>query len=263
MPAPMLDATMSMERLRDEIVWSKVACARTRQAEDQAKQFAALEERWWVVYRLQCDRWDAQTAAEFAVAHADDELDEAIDAFERPLRVLVKDDRSDPRYELYFDVPPSELKRPVLGPELESVRVWVPLLEQEEEPTLRAHHKLIVAAVDTADGAVKERNDADAANRRFRELGELATFWAEVVNTRDKVYATLDKRRVDNPKLGLPRNFAATVFRSQRRTESEEVRRVRLDAKAKARQDAAALAARKKEARQRLAEARKALKDLG
>ena len=79
MPAPLLPRTLSLVDLRNEILYSKIACARLPHAGDQAQHFDELLEAWPAVFQKQLGCWDAITETNFVVGRVDDEIDDHID----------------------------------------------------------------------------------------------------------------------------------------------------------------------------------------
>ena len=168
-----MQPTMSMLELREELVYSRIACNSEPLAKPLARVFTALLDEWKTVFFQQLEHWDAQTDAEFQVWRTDDVLDERVDDVNRILLNHTDGDREHPKYELYFVTRPYDLKRPVLGEELESVRAWLPLLAGEDVGPLAKLKKPIEQAIEHADAAVAASTAADAENERFRRDGAL------------------------------------------------------------------------------------------
>jgi hypothetical protein len=213
----------ALTSLRDEIVYPAITCKRDPRAADQAPLFQALLVDWDAVFKQQLGHWDAQTEASVLVHAADDVLDEHVDDFAGVVRT-----KQPGRMSYYFEKSPSALRRPVLGAELETVRNWIPALHHETSPDLSKYAPVFQGDVKVADAAVQAETDADEANRRFREIGELAAFLDKVEATRDKVYATLDQRRVDHPEWGVDRNWAAGVAERAAARKAREEQRLKI-----------------------------------
>lgn len=237
MPAPTLPSTLSLETLRNEILWSKLACESNKYAKEHAPKFDACLAKWSIVHNEQLAHWDAQTAAQFGIWRVDARIDVRIDHFNVALLTVVNQDRKDPHYTLYMTEAPSALKKPVLGSELETVRGWVAMLQDEDEPTLKAFAAKFDKDVTEADAALEEASRADAANSQFRAVGALAQFVAEVNKSRDEVYLALEKVRMAHD--DLPKDFARQFFRGNERKETPEEIQAKRDARLKAREDAA------------------------
>ena len=246
MPAPYFDPTSSLDATRDELVFLNVRLGRDPRARDLAPRVAAHLAAWRDVHDAQLTLWDAQTGAQVDVALADEALDAHVDTFAADLLRLCGDDRTSPRFTLYFPVAPSAVKRPVLGEELATARRWVTLLAAEEDDGLRAHGERFAAEVKDADDALAARAAADSRNASFRAVGAHATFMQGVVDTREHVWIELERRRADDKDAGLPRDWATRFFRPRASAESDAERKARVEARDKERQDREAAAERRK-----------------
>lgn len=260
MPAPYLDPNASLVVLRDDLVYLQSRVARDERTADLAKVIAKLLTDWLDVFTKQLAHWDAQTDAQAGVEFADDALDARVDAFAKDADAAVEGARDDALYRQYLNVPPSELKRPVLGDELDVMRDWYTLLEHEENATLKGHRKTLGREIADADAALAARAAADAKNNAFRATGAAAKFVARVGETRNTLWDEINKRlsRDDGP------DAAKRFFKPPTppaRTEAE--RAARAAAREKAREERAALAAKRKELKDKIRESRKELADLG
>jgi len=188
---------------------------------------------WPEVHRQQLDHWDAQLDAQVDVSVADDDLDAAVDAFDRDLSAAVKDDRSGPRYRAYFKLPPSELKRAVLGAELETVRGWIPMLDAAPDATLRAHADRLTEVVAAADDAAAARTAADGRNTAFRTTGAYAVYMKRALDTREQVWAELELRRAHDVKGELARDWPKRFFHTRAASVSDAERAARAAAEAR------------------------------
>lgn len=262
MPAPKLPQKVSLQAVREELVFSMARVSAEPKAVDVAPMLAALLASWAGVNEQQLVRWDAQIAADALVSAADDRLDTLVERLSGALLAVVRQKRADPRYRLYFQVTPTELKRPVLGPQLETLRGWLTHLAVETEPVVKAVAAEFPLAVKQAGDAVKARRKADADNEQFRAKGGLATYLREVDKTRDAVYAKLDGRPAKDDTL--PRGFAALFFR-HRKPAAPKASEKDARAAARAAEKAAAEATKQAvtDAKAKVREAQKALKALG
>jgi hypothetical protein len=260
MSAPQIPANSSLQFFREELVFSLGRTAADPAAADLSPQFKDLIDRWGPVNAQQLALWDAQTMADALVAAADDRLDALVDRLSPAVLALTGQKRSDPHYKLYFAVPPAELKRPVLGPELETIRGWLVHLAAETDPTLAALSKEFAAAVKLAGDAVKARRQADADNEQFRAKGALAVYLDDVRKTRDAIFATLEGRPAMAPTL--PRDFASRFFRHRKPTANGDAKQARAEKRAAERAAAEAKAKAVAEAKAKVKDAQKALRAL-
>lgn len=265
MPAPLLDTGMSLLEVRDEVVFTRNALQEDPEARDLAPRFAALLERWPAVLAGQLACWDAQQLCALRISLCDDVLDQEVKAFARDLLDANGGDRTAPHFEHYFapGTPPSELVRPVLGDELETVRAWLPSLEQESDPKLSAYHARFAALVVHADAMVADSARADADNARFRNLGELAVYLKDIQTERDATFSIADRRVTKNPEKNLPRAWASGFFRTRRPAPlTEEERKAQAEKRAEARRKAEEVKQQRAEALQKIRDGKAALKAL-
>src|SRR5436190_10732769 len=102
MPAPYLDPDSGLEALRIDLVQLRTRLARHPLAKSLTKLVAPLVTEWMDVFIAELALGDAQIEAQVDVDLADDALDVRVDAFDDDARRVVGNDRSDPRYGLYF-----------------------------------------------------------------------------------------------------------------------------------------------------------------
>ncbi len=207
MPAPRIRRDASLETIREEIVFPLFACQNDPHAADQAPVLEEVLTKWLSVHTRQLEFWDAQTKASWLITTSDHRLDGHVMDFSKTVHAHAPD-----REAFYFKQSPTDTRRPVLGAELETAKVWIRALKEESAPELKAFVKIFEADVKAADTAIVAKKDADAANRHFREVGELAKYLDEVEAARDRVFVALDSRRVKKPELGLPRDWASSFF---------------------------------------------------
>lgn len=256
MPAPKLPATISLQTVRDDLVFTEARLSADKNAKDLAAPLRKVIGKWTAVNTTQLECWDAQTRADALVTAADDDIDDFVDRLSAAVLPLVNNDRSAPLYTLYFAMSPSELKRPVLGAELELVRAWEAHLKKQTEKALKAFAVELPGLLKAADDAIKARRDADTENASFRKTGDLATFLVDVENARDELFVALDGRRSEK---GRPRAWPANFYRKRQPakvTEEDKAAKAQKAAAAKAKRDAVA------EAKAKVKEAEKALRAL-
>ena len=263
MAAPFLNVEAGLGAIRDDLVYLKHRLSRDPRAKDLGKLVVGLLTEWDGVHVKQLAHWDAQTLAQVDVVIADEALDTRVDAFDNDLRRAVGGDREDPRYRLYISGGVYELKRPVLGDELETLREWEEHLTSEEDATLTAHREGLSKEIADADAAVKARTAADAKNAAFRATGDYARFVTSVTTTRDHVWATLDGRRAKDP-ANLPRDWATGFFRPKAPAPlTDAEREARAAARTQARAARLALAQKRKELADKLRETQREIAALG
>jgi hypothetical protein len=264
MAAPFLDPDSSLEKVREDLVYLRCRLAKHPLARELASKVAELLAEWSDVYSQQLAHWDAQTAAQVEVNLADDALDDFVDGFDKDLRAVAAKDPDDTRYRLYITGGLAELKRPVLGDELETLRAWPQFLSTEEDPRLVAHRAPLESAIRVADEALAGRAAADAKNAAFRTTGTLAKYVQKVLTARDHIWSDLEIARVKSADASLPREWASGFFKPPRApTVSEAERKARAEDRARVRQEREELARKRKELSAKLRETQKELAALG
>lgn len=247
MAAPFLDPNASLDNVRDELTWLARRLRRHKRAQNLAERVDALIAEWRALHTQQLEHWDAQVDAQVDITIADETLDATVDAFHAVVLDAVGGDRANARYQAWFKMPPSELKRFVLGTELDAVRAWIPMLDAETDERLRAHRADIASCVEAADSAIAARVEADGRNAAFRAVGDLADYVRRVQETREQVWAELERRRAHDTKNELPRDWPSRFFRPRVSQVSEAEKAARAAERERERQAREAADARRKE----------------
>lgn len=167
------------------------------------------------------------------VLQADAVLNTLVKKLDTTLLLLTNKDRSAPLYVQFFgNRRPFEVAAGVLGPQLETMRAWIPLLTASPHDSLQSVGAEIAAAVDQADAAVGAKTAADNATLVFQTTGERAKLIHAYNALRKGTYGMLGKMKHQNPEL--PNDFADSFFRHEtRRTEDRmtpEQLQIKLDA---------------------------------
>jgi hypothetical protein len=148
------------------------------------------------------------------VAYADVVLNGLVKKLDSALLMLTGKDRTAPLYLLYFGAQrPFEVAAGILGPQLETMRGWIPLLAASPEATLQAIGEEIKTAVAAADAAVKVKVAAESALLVFETTGEGALLVQSYNALRKVTYGELGKIKHQHPEL--PNEFADTFFRHE------------------------------------------------
>ena len=260
MPSRKLDRSMPLLELRREIVWSAIACHGDSGALAHAPRFDQLAIEWQAVFLRSLLLEEAIVATDQVADRVDDRCDEHVDDFHIEVLRAGHQDRSALVYTLYFSERPSSIKRPVLGPELETLRSWLPLLAVEEEPGLATFHAIFTQDVADAEAAIQAQTSAEELVRRSREVGEVAQFFDRVQRVRDDVFGDLERHRAQHPELRLARDYAGRFFlKTPRPALTDEERRARAEAKAEAKERATADAERKRKLQEQIRAAKREL----
>ena len=185
--------------------------------------------------RLFWNQYDADAAMKLS----DRVLDGIVDGVDSTLLIDVQRNRNAPMYLRYFGARrASDLKRPRLGRQLDTMRDWPPSLLDSQNPILQQYGTQLAAAIIEADAAetAKKRNAQELTD--FRVSGMRARFIDRFNAVRKSLYGRLGEIQHANASLGA--GWAESFFRnsgsSERVTLGELERRI-----ASAERDLAAL----------------------
>jgi len=184
--------------------------------------FEALRSEGAQVLTLELHHIETMNDTQAVVVVVDGKLDHFVGRLSKAVLTLTDDDREHALYLHFFGgKSPSEVRRPVLGAELQLAKKWLPSLTQSPHPELAAMAPELAALIAEADAAEVARNTARQQNRIFRDVGERRQ-WVDRLNaTRKEVHGALAKLPYENP--GLPTNFADMFFlRTPDREEGDE-----------------------------------------
>jgi hypothetical protein len=246
MAAPFFDSTRSLQAHREDLVHLHTRLHCNPDTRELAAPIKKLIEDWPTVYYAQLEHWDAQSRAQIRVEMTDEALDEHVDEFAPLVLDAAGGDRSSAHYRMYFAMAPSELKRFVLGEELDVIRGWVTMLSSEASAALRKHGTRFASEVANADEAVAERAIADAKNNAFRATGSYATYVERVREARDHAWLELERIRATDKTEKRPREWTNRFFAALAPEASTTERKARAAERAKEREERDAAAERRK-----------------
>lgn len=177
------------------------------------------QQKWLSVVAQENELLVEAYRADAMVDVADHQLDDFVDELDPALLLIVGKDRSDPLYNYYFGKKrPHELKRPVLGDELETLRNFVDPLKTSPHGDLAALGEKLELMVARADTAVKRQQKAAETIKTFRTLGARSAAIDELNALRKSTAGTLSEMPHKYPEKRLPVDYADRFFkRSQRR----------------------------------------------
>jgi hypothetical protein len=159
---------------------------------------------------------DART--EFAMVLSDDALDHFVDSVVNSLLTITGGKRDDALYVHFLgSQKPFQLKNPVLGPELEKVRGWLPSLETSPHAILAALAPAGAQLVAEGDKAQLAFSAAHQALKDFREVGARVALVAKANALFSTTYGALGDIAHSHPEANLPKDFADGFFRHDHR----------------------------------------------
>ncbi|AUX37291.1 MULTISPECIES: hypothetical protein [Sorangium] len=224
MPAPIIEQDASLESVLEQNTHTLTWLLAYPFTQGLAAPFQAQQERWMAVDRQEILLWMDILKATTQVSVADEALDALVDAIANTILAEAGNDRSAPLYTLYFgNQRPSDLKRPVLGGQLETMRAWLPSLTGGSQ-ALRALGEQLAAAIQKADAATAALAAAKQKNREFRTVGERKAFIDAQNALRKSTYGALSEMPHKHPDKRLPNTFADLFFKRlpRRKTAAEE-----------------------------------------
>jgi len=152
------------------------------------------------------------------VMRADEALNLLTDQISRALLEATGGNRQAPLYQRFFGAErPSELKRPILGPQLEQMRDWVPTLSAATVPALKTLATTLAAAVKEADMAVEAQRQAERELVDFREIATCKALIDKVNAARKAAHGKLSEMVHTQVDANLPSTFAEQFFQRESR----------------------------------------------
>lgn len=213
MPLPTLTSALILADQRGEWLYTHIRLGNDPHAKALSKKFGTYEPSWAKAVAIQQQLQDDLIRANIQVDQTDIVLDALVDRVNLAIQVAIASNHPASLFALFFaGVAPSLLKRPVLGAELEAMRPWPKLLQDSGVDALMALSKLVLEAVAAGDAAVAARKDAIAALDHFSALGAGKALLDQLNKLRDNTYGTLRELRTDNPKWGVPADWADSFF---------------------------------------------------
>jgi hypothetical protein len=175
-----------------------------------------LRDQWTTVFSTEVKLTEAVAEGEALIRLADDELDILLIAIVNDLMTAVGNDRSAPLYVSFVGKQrPWEIRNPILGDQLETMRPWVATLEASPSPTLKAKAPLLEALIKKADAAIAFAQKAEEALAIFTDLGERKAFVDALNAARGLLHGKLKELAHKND---LPPDFPDRFYKASPRS---------------------------------------------
>ncbi len=176
-------------------------------------QFDALYEGWNTLFEEELALLRRQRAAEASVIAVDEALDFLCAAIAATILAESGGDRKTVTYQRYFGTArPSQLKRPVLGNQLDVMRSWIPSLSAaDSSAALREYGQQLAERVVEADAAVIALAEAEREQADF-EIGVRKRFIDDLNATRMRIHGQLAELAHRSTEFKLSRDFARRFF---------------------------------------------------
>lgn len=137
--------------------------------------------------------------------------------FCKEVLTLTGEQREHSLYTLYFgDKNFTDFKKPLLNGDFDGVRGWLIAIEATPHASLKPFSAQLKALLESADDALKAREEVDHARKLFRKEGARKQFFDKVNAARKQVHGELSKLPFQH--VGLPRDFADRFFTTRRRS---------------------------------------------
>ncbi len=213
MTAPILQLTMDLTGVGEEIWFSAGQCESHPLAESYVSQFDRIDAEWVSCLTARFALLKTISRALGRVHGADDRLDDLVDSLHSAVLAAVKNDRTAALYLYFFGVLSFvELKRPVLGEELTTIESFLGAIKTSPVPTIAILGPEFEAAVAVGKTATADLAAAAEALRLFDTIGGKKLLIDSFNSLRQQVWGELAVMRHDKPELMLPSDFADRVF---------------------------------------------------
>ncbi|UQA56305.1 hypothetical protein [Polyangium aurulentum] len=216
MPVPILDFRSASLTFLEEIVHTLARLEAHPLTASFAAPFEELyRNEWTQVVQREFELLVEAFRADAMVEEADDGLDDYVDELDAYARRRVKGNLKDPFYLYFFGANrPHDLKRPVLGGQLETMRQWVAPLNAtagDDEASMLAAK--LDGLIVKADAALVEQSEASEKIMAFRTQGDRKAFVDKLNALRKSTDGKLAELPHANPGAKLPGHFASRFFK--------------------------------------------------
>lgn len=213
-----LPDAMSLEALYDDLFFTLVQLRAALPAARLVPDWEKLLKDWGATAAQERGLREAAVLAQAQIVQSDRGLDGLVDRLDLTLLRLCNGRREAPLYVRYFgSLPPSRLKKPMLGKQVKIMRDFVPSLKESGEPELKALATDIAKAVTVADQAVAALGAARARLADFRRVGERKRLFDDANALRTATFAALSALPASLPAESLPADYADSFFRKSER----------------------------------------------
>ena len=215
MAPKILTCNQSLEVVYDEVFFTQAATAADPDAAKFSPSFELLLSKQWqpVVDKERALR-RAILSAQTQCAGVDRRLDGWTDRFHNALLIATNNRRNVADYTRYFGgKPPSVLKRPVLGAQLQTLTGWVASIKGSSVPqlaTLGTELETLVAEGHKAEQALRDARDK---MKDFRAVGERKALFDQANSLRQATFGSLATLVHEQPKKRLAADWPDGFFR--------------------------------------------------
>lgn len=214
--------TASLQAIFEEMAFTRAQLRAYPVTASLVEGFSNLRTKWFEVQTEELGLVEAEVTADAHAVRVDEDIDPLVDELSRTVLNEVKGDRTAPLYRRFFGrLRPSSVKRPVLGPELKTVRDWLPALAESAQELLRGIGTRLEALVTEADAAVLEQSETDRQWDDFVTIGNRRRLVDELNTLRENTHAALVTLKNAPEGKDLAADFADRFFRVGKRSAAE------------------------------------------
>jgi hypothetical protein len=214
--------TASLQAIFEEIIYTRAQLRAYPVTASLVEAFSDMRTRWFEVQAEELGLVEGEVTADAHAVRVDEDIDPLVDELSRTVLNEVKGDRAAPLYRRFFGRQrPSSVKRPVLGPELKTVRDWLPALAEATQELLRGVGVRLGVLVAEADAAVSEQIETDRQWDDFVTLGNRRKLVDELNTLRENTHAALVTLKNSPEGKDLAGDFADRFFRVGKRSAAE------------------------------------------
>jgi hypothetical protein len=185
---------------------------------EMTTDYESLQEPWVALVMREVALIREVAAAGAAIDIVDDLLDTLLNTIVNSILIVVDNNRNHPLYQRFFPSQrPSDVKKPVLGEQLETMRSWIPTLMESPHAGLKAHAAELQRLVTAADEAVAAERKASQELTDFNEIGERKAFVDRFNALRKRTFGHLGELLHKHPEANLPNDLPEQFFRRDTR----------------------------------------------
>lgn len=207
----------------DEFFFTRGRIRRHPLTQHLAADFEAFRAKLDAAFMEELGLIEVRHETDAAVEFIDLRLDGLTDAIATVSLIEAKHDRGAIPYSLYFaSQRPSDLRRPILGSQLETVRVWPSSLKAQGNAQLKTYGAQLEQIVEEADGCAKAQGLAHQAITDFKTVGTRKILIDEFNAKRKALHGKLGEIQHAHPELGT--GWADSFFRQGSSAEKPSMR---------------------------------------
>ncbi len=211
--------------LYEEYYYTRGRLRRHALARSLAAEFEAFEPRLQATLLAELGLIGNRYEGDAAVDWIDVDLDDILNGVAAVSLIESKNDRGSPPYSYYFSTQrPSDMRRPVLGAQLDTMRTWPTSLRASSNAVLVEYGTKLESKIAVADECEGFQRTAQTALSDFRTLGGRKECVDEFNAKRKALHGKLGEIQHQHPELGT--GWADSFFRHGSGSEKPTLREI-------------------------------------